>query len=135
VELEIEVLNKIDLPGCVVPEIINAAITNKNLRFLNLWDSRLNWAPHLRSLFHGLKDHQELRTLQIRVDDDEAFGPQFSYLIDLLSHHRNITMVNKRKVPYSDGLLVDKVYSLNRFYTGSASLAVNPPMERPMLEW
>ncbi len=28
---------------------------------------------------------------------------------------------------------MEKVYSLNRFYRGSASLAVKPPLERPML--
>jgi hypothetical protein len=133
VELEIEMLNKIDIPDCVVLEIINAALANKMLRFLSLWDSDVDWAPHLRSLLHGLKDHKELRTLRISVDDERAFGHQFTYLIDFLSHHRNITVVDLRGDPYSDGLLVEKIYSLNRFYRGSASLAVKPPLERPML--
>ena len=59
----------------------------------------------------------------------EAFGPDYTHLRQFLSHNRNIILTNGKDEIYIDGLLIDKLYSLNRFYRRSEDLA--PSSERP----
>lgn len=42
-------------------------------------------------------------------------------------------MTNEDGKIYSDGVIVDELYSLNRFYRGSMDLVVDPPSERSLL--
>jgi hypothetical protein len=71
----------------------------------------------LKTLFAGLKEHKELRTIGLMVGD-EAFGPHYCYLRELL---------------YTDGSTIKVLYSLNRFYRGSVNLVAESPKERASL--
>ncbi len=79
-----------------------------------------------------LERPQELRALKVYVRDG-AFGPNYSHLRQFLSQKRNITVMNGRGTIYSDGNHVDKLYSLNAFFRGSADPSVKPSPERPLL--
>ena len=127
-------------PDCLVQGLIRAAHANASLRALDLcgsssnWEPCMLWEPHILALFNALKDHKCLRTFRVSVHNEaEAFGPDFSYLRQLLSHHKDITVTDQDGIIYSDGDSIDKLYALNRFYLGSAGLLVEPPLERPTL--
>ena len=126
---------EVDLPDCIVDEIIRTALANPKLQVLNLStdDDQVEWDSHLETVFQGLKDHKGLRALTVDVDDD-AFGPDYSHLQKFLSDHRNITVMDENDNIYSDDEgVIDELYSLNRFYSGSASLVVKPLSERTSL--
>lgn len=106
----------------------------------NFFDD-LNWGLHIVTLCKRLKDHKGLRTLKVSAfqqdepfNDEAVFGRNYSYLRELLSHNRYITVTDDDDAIYTDGCcLVDELYSLNRFYRGSAGLLMEPPPERPSL--
>lgn len=120
------------IPNAVPQELIRAIHANRNLKVLNLCAPGKDWDPHVETLFKCLKDHKGLWTFKINVSDS-AFGPDFSHLRELLSHNRYIKVVDESGKVYSDGLLIDKLYSFNSFYRGSVDLAVQPPLQRPLL--
>lgn len=90
-----------------------------------------NW-KQLETLFEGLKNHKGRLTLKIDVSD-EAFGPNYSYLQNLLSHNRKLTVMDDCNDIYSDGVVIDTLYSLNRFYQGSEDFMGASTSERPSL--
>jgi hypothetical protein len=83
----------------------------------------------LATILKGLKDHEALRTLILSVERD-AYGPHFPLLRDLLSTNRNLTVRNAKGKLYSDVAVIDALYSLNRFFQGSAGLVVEPSSHR-----
>ena len=75
---------------------------------------------------------KEPRTLKIAARNED-FGPGSCHLRKFLSHHRNIIVMDRLGITFSDGLYVDKLYALNRFYRGSADLVKKPSPKRPLL--
>jgi hypothetical protein len=122
------------IPECVVQALVQAVIGNINLQVLDLSTNEgdLKWDSHVGALFQGLKDHIKLRSLKLSVHR-AAFGPDFSDLRQLLSHNRSIFVTDEDGSIYSDGNLVDELYSLNRFVRCCTDLAVKPPSERLLL--
>lgn len=131
--------NESDTPECVVQALVRAILANSNLNILDLSDSNgsgetLNWGPHLRTILKCLEDHKGIHTFRVDVDDkEEAFGPDYIYLRHLLSRNRNITVTDRNGKAYTDGSLINELYSINPFYCGSADLLVRLPLERPLL--
>ena len=117
-----------EIPECIVQELLRAALANSNLKVLDLshTDLDMTWKPHVGTIFEGLKDHKQHLTFKIT----ETFGPDYSYLRNLLSRNRNITVADRDGRIYSDRSSIDEIYALNRFYQGSAGLLVLPPLER-----
>ncbi len=115
------------IPISVAGELIRTALANSNLQVLDLGNLREKpwWDQHVETLLDGLKDHTELLTLKLEVGND-AFGLDFCYLRRLLSRNRKIKVTNEKGVIYSDGSSIHELYSLNRFYRGSESLAAKP---------
>jgi hypothetical protein len=128
VELKFE-YEPVRLPLCVIHEMTRAALANKNLKVLDLAGVIHHCEDYLKTLFNGLKYHQGLRCLRVYVENDKAFDSNFSELVDFLSHHRNIEVTDCHGTRFSDGLLVDALYSLNKFYRGSSDLVVAPLSE------
>lgn len=83
-----------DIPESVVKELIRAVLANRDLVVLDLSSNAgyLNWAPHLPTLFEGLKHHSALRCLKLSVALD-AYGPNDIYLWQLLSHKRDLLVI------------------------------------------
>ncbi len=129
VELGFDFQSNVCLPLCVIHEMIRAALANKNLKVLDLSGDYNHCEDYLKTLFNGFKHHQGLRCLRLNVKNNEAFGSGFSDLVEFLSHHRNIEVTDFRGTRFSDGLLVDALYSLNKFYRGSTDLVVAPLSE------
>jgi hypothetical protein len=121
-----------EVPVNIIHEITQAALANRNLRLLDFTDDNLNMNPHIGSLLEGLKDHQELSTIKVNVDD-ESFGPDYSHLRKLISHNRNITVTCSSNHVYTDGSTIDDLYSINRFYRGSADLLLKSSTFRASL--
>ena len=125
----------VDVPECIVQEAIHIARTNSKLKKFGLFTNynSVDWELHLPTLFKGLKNHKELRTLMVNVNVS-AFGAEFSLLRQFLSDNRNITVTNAYETIYSDdGGVIDELYSLNRFYRASAELVVKPLSKRASL--
>ncbi|GAX18838.1 hypothetical protein FisN_26Hu140 [Fistulifera solaris] len=122
------------IPESIVQELIRTVFANRNLEVLDLTAKRgdLEWDAHLETLLDGLKDHSALRTLKINGSYD-AFGRDFSYIRNLISHNRSITVMDKDERIHGDRYGIPAIYSLNRFYCGSKALVVEPPSERAPL--
>jgi hypothetical protein len=88
-----------------------------------------NWEAQMATLLKCFEGHKELRIFGL-VRDDESFGPDFLYLRQLLSHNRSITVINPGGFDYTDDGSIDELYSLNRFFNGSANLVAEPLTER-----
>jgi hypothetical protein len=128
------------LPEGIVQEIVRVALVNNNLVLLDLSDGgrHIDWAPHMETLCNGLRAHKGLRTLKVTVyDDNSSFGPEFTFLRELLTENRNLTTTNENGLFYwgywQTRNIMKKIYSLNKFYRGSAGLAVEPTKERATL--
>ncbi|GAX20780.1 hypothetical protein FisN_7Hu091 [Fistulifera solaris] len=129
---------QIEVPECIVQELIRTALANQYLKELDashLWaplGPDWGWDPHIAALFDGLKDHQELRRL--RVDAVKgAFGTDYSLLKALLSHNRKITVSNLVNVVFTGDSELDKLNAINRFYRGSEGLGVLSQSTRTLL--
>ncbi len=122
------------VPFSVIEEIIRAATANFSLTLLDLSDHGypIYWERHVQRLLEGLKDHKRLRSLKIS-SYNYGFGPEYCYLRQFLSHNRNITVFNGKNDIHSNGSLIDDIYSLNRFFRGSADLVVRSSSERTFL--
>jgi hypothetical protein len=104
VELKLQLnfwaIEESDPPSCAVQELSRAILANPNLKLLDICNSDhviLNWDPHFGVLFKSLIGHKTLRVLQVDVEDEEiAFGPEFIYLRQLLSHNRRIIVTNDK---------------------------------------
>ncbi|GAX17925.1 hypothetical protein FisN_18Hu133 [Fistulifera solaris] len=115
--------------NAITQELIRTVKANTSLQVLDLTTHGiyLNWKTrHLKELFDGVKDHEALRTLKISCPDggdcEDVCGPSFIHLRRLLSHKRNLAVVGDFGGVYTDGDLVDEIYSFNRFFMGSASI-------------
>jgi hypothetical protein len=64
------------------------------------------------------RKHKELRTLKVVVDKDDAFGPDFSYLRQLILQSRHITVTDEDGKIHSGGKSIDELYSLSHFFQG-----------------
>ena len=83
-------------------------------------------------LLKGLKDHPALRILKINVPVS-SFGHDYADLRQLLKDNRKIAVTNDEGTIYTDGCWIDEMYSLNRFFRGSAALSGGPASERPSM--
>lgn len=83
------------MPKCVVQELVRAILANPNLKvfYLSSDDENLDWEPHMLTLLKCLKDHKGL-VFKVTVGNS-AFGPDFSYLQELLSQNRDITVTDE----------------------------------------
>ena len=113
--------------------------------------SLLHYGPHLQSIFKSMEEHEGLRTFAVQSyilgdlwDEDESsedvdgqFRSRFdfdrSWLEQLLSRNRNITVVDGVGKKCTDGSTIDKAYALNDLYNGSASLVKESTELRPLL--
>jgi hypothetical protein len=137
-EIKIKIFVNADMtiPDCIAQELIRATLANEDMEILDLCndDGELEWDLHMETLFRGLKDHKKLHTLKVLVHDtDGAFGPNFSYLRQLLSQNRFISVTKGDGSIYTDGGSIDELCSLNRFFRGSVALATKQSMERSLL--
>ncbi|GAX18844.1 hypothetical protein FisN_26Hh146 [Fistulifera solaris] len=136
VELKVAIILCSDVERTPIPiaaplmeEMTRAIMANRNLQILDLttYNRDLEWRPHMATLFNSLKDHKELRTLRMEVDDEsQDFGPGMCHLRNLLWQKRDITVTNCEGGIITDNNRICALYSLNRLYWGSASL-VGPP--------
>ncbi|GAX27802.1 hypothetical protein FisN_13Hu091 [Fistulifera solaris] len=117
--------DSLDVPERVIHEIIHATRNNPDLKILAFGEDELNFEPHMEILLEGLKDHKNLSTFIIDVYS-ESLGPDYSHLRKLISHNRNIVVINTSDTIYTDGSTIDDLYSINRFYRGSADLVIKP---------
>ncbi|GAX18852.1 hypothetical protein FisN_26Hu154 [Fistulifera solaris] len=123
----------VDLSKRIVEELIRVVLANESLEVLDLCvdEGRLDWDWHISTLLTGLRDHKGLRIVKLDVKDKElAFGPNFDRLRQLLSHNRNVVVMNFDDQIFTNGLMINAHYSLNRFYRGSVGLVAEPPSER-----
>ncbi|GAX27810.1 hypothetical protein FisN_13Hu083 [Fistulifera solaris] len=123
------------LPDCVLQEMISAVMANCSLNVLDLstkYNKDLQWDSHIGALFKSVADHTGLKSVKVNVYN-EAFGPDFYHLRELLSHNRQIVVTDENGNLYSDGYLIDRLYFLNRLYQGSTDLLVDPSSERSSL--
>ena len=124
------------VPVSIARELICTVLANGSLEVLDLsfGDGDLNWDRILSTIFEGITDHKTLRAFRVSVDSEkEAFGPNLSHLRELLTNNRDITETDHDGEIHSDGLLIDALYALNRFYRGSVKLGIEPPSERSSL--
>ncbi|GAX26855.1 hypothetical protein FisN_9Lh140 [Fistulifera solaris] len=117
---------EVEIPDCMVQEVICTAIANPKLQVLDL--TLLNWKQHAETLLQGLEVHKGLRILKFNVDED-AFGSNYALLRQFLSDNRNVTVMNEDDEIYTDEADINQLYSLNRIYLGSADLVVIPLRE------
>ncbi|GAX17675.1 hypothetical protein FisN_10Lu392 [Fistulifera solaris] len=134
----------------VADALVRAIQANPHLKHLDVGRThcRLDWAPHLQRIFQALEDHPALRTVVVQghtpqkyADDNqwehEEFERMFrfddAWLERLLSRNRNLTVLNNSGDIYTNGSSIDKIYALNRFYHGSASLVQEFTTWRPLL--
>ncbi|GAX14121.1 hypothetical protein FisN_8Hu043 [Fistulifera solaris] len=137
IELKVRFLfvdNDFAIPDSVIQELICTAHANDKLQVLDLCTQGedLEWDPHVKTLCRGLQNHKALRNLILEVRDD-AFGRNFCHLRKLLSKNRQIVVMDELKRFYTDGSSIDELYSLNKFYRGSADLEVTPLSKRSPL--
>ncbi|GAX12461.1 hypothetical protein FisN_24Hu035 [Fistulifera solaris] len=85
VRLDLAGIRREPTPDAVVEELIRAALANEGLRVLDLGDRCFNidWGPHIKTLFEGLKDHKGLRSIKMDVDDKD-FGDDYKLLRQFL---------------------------------------------------
>ncbi|GAX27729.1 hypothetical protein FisN_13Hu173 [Fistulifera solaris] len=126
---------KSDVPLCVVQEVLQASFSSCNLKVIDLSSGHdfIDWYPNMEFLFQGLKEHKSLRTLKVTDHMMGYFGPDFYHLRRLLSQNRYITVTNEYGEIHTDGMHIDKLYALNRFYRGSLDLALTPLQDRSSL--
>jgi hypothetical protein len=136
-ELDLEfdfVPGEVRRPCCMVKELIRVVLANENLESLGLFSDDIYWETHFEELFQGIQKHNALRTLQLNpYEKNNAFGPGFSYLRQLLCHNRYLTVTDSQGKIFTDGAVIDAIYSLNCFYRGSVSLLAEPLLERSSL--
>ena len=91
-------------------------------------DFSVDWASHLKNIFKCMEVHRGLRTFTV---SDKP--PDYSYLEQLLSCNRNITVCGSFGRKLTNGPSIDKIYLLNRMYRGSAQLVMEPKSVRALL--
>ncbi len=126
--------------NAVTQELIRTVRANTSLRVLDLTTDAtyLDWkTQHLARLFEDVKYHEALRTLKISCpdggDDEDVCGPSCIHLRKLLSHKRNLAVLDDDGIPYTDGDIVDEIYSFNRFFMGSAGILNEEYLQRSSL--
>ncbi len=123
----------VDLPEGIVKELIRVVLANDSLEILDYCtdEGGLDWDCHISTLLTGLRDHRGLRIVKLDVNDENlAFGPGLTILRQFLCYNRNVVVMNIEDQIFTNGLAINAIYSLNRFYRGSASLLLEPSSER-----
>jgi hypothetical protein len=91
------------------------------------------WGTQLGTLSKGIEGHKSLLTLKVNVFS-EAFGPDNTYLRQLLSNNRLIRVLNEDGNDHTGGGSgygeITQLISLNQYYRGSADLVVQPTSKR-----
>ncbi|GAX17960.1 hypothetical protein FisN_18Hu171 [Fistulifera solaris] len=127
----------LSMPNAAVHELIRTVMANVNLQVLDLTTdgNALEWkSRQLNKILVGIKDHETLRTLKIDVDNEDiVFGPSFEHLLRLLTHKRNLVVMDDCGEAYTDEDAVDDLYFLNNFYLGSTGMLDEPPAQRSWL--
>ncbi|GAX14888.1 hypothetical protein FisN_29Lh104 [Fistulifera solaris] len=119
----------------ITKALVDAIAGNQKLTHLNLQDTYFMcyYPPHLnfQDIFRVIENHGSLRSFTIsrypRAD------PNYSWLKQLLSRNRYITVFDSCGTRCSDGSSVDQIYALNYFFCGSAELMKVSPSLRPTL--
>jgi hypothetical protein len=123
----------------VVGALIGAINANPKLSCLDLSDneSYVHWEEFFFFVFDKVKDHPSLRTIIVRAfdhdsdedetgDEDEEFLHRYyfhpTFLERLLSHNRNIVVLDDSGNKCTNGSTIDKAYALNDFYNRSLRL-------------
>ena len=115
----------------VADALVRAVQTNPKLMHLQLC-STYHWDPHLQKLLRAMEDHSVLRTFVVKHYPRDA-DPDYSWLKQLVSRNRDITVFDYYFQRITDGSSIDKIYALNCFYHGSASLTKESADVRPLL--
>lgn len=120
----------------VTEALVGAIRANPHLSVLNLSHQYRIWDgdSHLQRILEAMEDHHAgLRELII-VRYPAWEDPTYSWLERLLSRNRKITVLDKSGQKCSNGSTIDKLYSLNKFYNGSAALMKESTLSlRPQL--
>lgn len=119
-ELFLRILDEKDRPAEVGKEIIQAVARSENLELLDLTDYKY-WGSHMKDLLSMMEEHKGLRVFQIDEYPSKR-DPDMLWIKQLLSRNRKIRVVHWSGDTVSDGTCIEALYSLNRFYCGSASL-------------
>ncbi len=120
----------------ITEALIGAIKGNANLKELDLsvTDYLFDEVRHRKRIFEALKYHKCLRKLvwsfkhfdadEDDNDDDSEVSCPFNYslLEQLLTHNRNITVIDQYSEKISNGDTIDRLYALNDFYNGSSRL-------------
>jgi hypothetical protein len=102
--------------------IIHMINCNPRLTSLNL--SNITWltkcALPLKKIFGAVKEHVGLRVLAL-TNSNEG-GCINAWLAYLLSHNRKIVVLDELGKRITSGSTIDKLYALNQFFCGSATM-------------
>ena len=114
----------LDMDGTVTEALMRAIQANPQLSYMDLSYThyRFDWTPYLPSIFEVMKDHIGLRTFVLADKYYRPNHPIFSWLEQLLSRNRTITVLDVNNNRCTNGSRIDKLYELNRFYNGSVLL-------------
>ncbi|GAX29362.1 hypothetical protein FisN_16Hu201 [Fistulifera solaris] len=124
---------KFDKIAPVAAALVNVIEGNPNLKHLDLSNTFMpwNWGPHLENVFKALEEHKMLRTFAVPRYPPE--DPTYSWLEQLLSRNRMISVVNRSGKKCLNGSSIDRLYLFNQFFHGSESLVKESPTLRPLL--
>ncbi|GAX21665.1 hypothetical protein FisN_29Hh104 [Fistulifera solaris] len=119
----------------ITKALVDAIAGNQKLTHLNLQDTYFLWyyPPHLdfQEIFRVIENHGSLRSF--RISEYPRADPNYSWLKQLLSRNRYITVFDSCGIRCSDGSSVDQMYALNYFFCGSAELMKVSSSLRPTL--
>ncbi len=107
---------------------------NSNLKYLNLSEFELccfDWSPLSHILFKAMEEHQGLETFIVK--DYPTTDPDYLCLKALLLRNHKIMVLNSLGKRCTDGSIINKLYSLNRLYNGSARLLKESALVRQHL--
>lgn len=118
-------------PSGFVDAIIHVIHKNPNLTYLDL-STFYDLRSETGAILGAVEEHAGLRTLIVSAD---RFNLDNLYpsLERLLSRNRNIRILNSLGEKITNGTTIDKLYRLNQFFRGSASLMKQPASIRQSL--
>ncbi|GAX17694.1 hypothetical protein FisN_10Lu414 [Fistulifera solaris] len=113
----------------VAEALVRAIRTNSQLTYLDLsgYSRCFDWVAHLGSILEAMEEHTALQTFVVDISNkSRGVFPQnnfqYIWLEKLLSRNRKINVVDEFGTRITNGTTIDKLYALNDFYNGSASL-------------
>ncbi|GAX16087.1 hypothetical protein FisN_20Hu236 [Fistulifera solaris] len=141
-EVLVSFLNRVAELGHL--ERSQSTMIRENIKLLRIYNidtcHDFDWSVHYKAILGSMEEHKGLRTFVMQNSeyyDDETrmFRVNFDFplLEQLLSRNRYIELLDRSGKRLSNGLTIDNLYALNRFYRGSTSLVKKAASVRPLL--